>query len=532
MNMETLLNTIINNLNLSKTVDNPIQGKVTLGEFMPQGINLQIGQKTTLIMNETMQTEIITSEGESIYLPQAEISIDKTGTIKIPVTIEAKITQVQEGEVQLQVQKINNLPPQQYIRQSQNIGNTAGTRPAAVINDISGLSTVALPHINIAETAAPYIAKLPITPQQKAELQIALRQIEIKVNFPDNNPDNHIDTPKNLPPQQQKIPVLTQIENKITTMTEKIQEAFNFASMVPTESQKTVIQTAVKELAENLQEVVGRYIPATVTKNEQNIILSTQLGEISPETPLSLPENLPIELEIVEIIFSEIPEQEQSVPFSESIEKTIEKIKIEKPQLFSKIITHLPSDNEQMLQQMVAFVKAAEKGDVHQWLGEDIVKQLQNQGDQGQQILNELQNVLQQSHKQTMTWRIIEIPYYIENHIDTIRLAIKQYPDEKDTPEDQRWKFGTRFVVDTNFSQLGAFQFDGFSLAKERRFDLVIRTERSIGHDLYANIMQLFKTTLNEVNYAGNIKINLKENFIKVSENNEEDKLLPRDLFI
>ena len=87
-------------------------------------------------------------------------------------------------------------------------------------------------------------------------------------------------------------------------------------------------------------------------------------------------------------------------------------------------------------------------------------------------------------------------------------------------------------MVDTNFTRLGAFQFDGFSIAKEHRFDLIIRTERSVGNDLCANIMQLFKTTLNDVGYVGNIKINLKENFIKISENNTEDKFLSQDLFI
>ena len=70
------------------------------------------------------------------------------------------------------------------------------------------------------------------------------------------------------------------------------------------------------------------------------------------------------------------------------------------------------------------------------------------------------------------------------------------------------------------------------SSSKDRRFDLIIRTQNDIGNDLCANIIKIFHTTLNEVNYVGNIKINLKENFIKISEDETEDKFISRDLYI
>ena len=86
--------------------------------------------------------------------------------------------------------------------------------------------------------------------------------------------------------------------------------------------------------------------------------------------------------------------------------------------------------------------------------------------------------------------------------------------------------------MDTEFTRLGGFQFDGFSFAKDRRFDLVIRTQKNIDDDLYANIIKIFKTTLHDLQYVGNIKINLKENFIKISENNTGDKFISQDLFV
>ena len=86
-------------------------------------------------------------------------------------------------------------------------------------------------------------------------------------------------------------------------------------------------------------------------------------------------------------------------------------------------------------------------------------------------------------------------------------------------------------MVDTNFTKLGRFQFDGYSLARDKRFDLIIRTERFVGNDLCANIMHIFKTTLHEVGYVGTIKVNIKENFIKIGEDISND-ILPTGIFI
>ena len=89
-----------------------------------------------------------------------------------------------------------------------------------------------------------------------------------------------------------------------------------------------------------------------------------------------------------------------------------------------------------------------------------------------------------------------------------------------------------RFVVDTSFTVLGGFQFDGFSLPAERRFDLIIRTEKAVGEDFCAQIMQLFRHSLAAVDYAGNIRINIKEKFIKLCEDEPEDTILRNGIFI
>lgn len=87
-------------------------------------------------------------------------------------------------------------------------------------------------------------------------------------------------------------------------------------------------------------------------------------------------------------------------------------------------------------------------------------------------------------------------------------------------------------MVDTSFTVLGGFQFDGFSLPAEKRFDLIIRTEKEIDNDFCAQIMQLFRTSLSAVDYAGNIRINIKEKFIKLCEDEPEKTILQDGIFI
>ena len=78
---------------------------------------------------------------------------------------------------------------------------------------------------------------------------------------------------------------------------------------------------------------------------------------------------------------------------------------------------------------------------------------------------------------------------------------------------------------------MGKFQFDGLAIEEKRRFDLIIRTEKQLEDDIYSHIMRLYRTTLENLNYAGTIKINLKENFIKPWEDDTTENL-GRGIFV
>ena len=145
-------------------------------------------------------------------------------------------------------------------------------------------------------------------------------------------------------------------------------------------------------------------------------------------------------------------------------------------------------------------------------MGKDNIKQLITQTDKPEAIITELNNIIQSSVKETPLWKITEIPYFAGEQIVPLKIALKKQKQEESSQDNNSNE--ERFVVETEFSILGSFQFDGFVQTCKRHVDLIIRTSRQFDNDFCANIINLFKNSLYNLNYTGNIKINQKDNFI------------------
>lgn len=167
---------------------------------------------------------------------------------------------------------------------------------------------------------------------------------------------------------------------------------------------------------------------------------------------------------------------------------------------------------------MVNFMKGALNGNSRQWLGAELINELDQSGVEGKEVAARLNNFMNTSLREGAGWRQVEIPFLTGDTISKIKVAVRNNEEEDKKSSSPKKTSGTRFVVDTTFSKLGDFQFDGFAIAKDKRFDLVIRTSRQVDDGLYAEIFRLFKTTLFEFEYSGNVKLNVKENFIKICE--------------
>ena len=470
----------------------------------------------------------LTANTQSLQLPEsrpypAEIRV----TASQPEAVAFKFITIdgRQPESFVQILRPQELPEQQTALDNRSVINTTsnGIKTEVQLHNLS-FKTVAAQVLDVKQLSPEISAKLP-----PLQLEIAFQQVA--------SPEK-----MSLPPETRAV-----IQN---------------LKIVLQQPQLAEFPLEVENAAQNL---VGKPLPAiTLVRPEINLTsFQTPLGEVISATPLRLDNQLPVELVIKSIITPpDLQAKISANPLAASV-RLVEKlaempslIKISEPpsapqtaapvtkllealkplnlpeQTMSDIVSKMPAGDKKMLVNLVNYVKASVHQDIKQWLGPELVDRLAASGPEGREALQQLTTAFNNSTRETPAWRMVEIPFYNGESLEKIRLAVKKYnEDDEESPEQQKQKYGTRFVVDTNFTKLGRFQFDGYSLLRDKRFDLIIRTERQVSNDLCANIMRIFKNTLHEVDYVGTIKVNVKENFIKIGED-VSNETLPTGIFI
>ncbi|MCQ2741654.1 MAG: hypothetical protein MJ210_06050, partial [Alphaproteobacteria bacterium] len=300
------------------------------------------------------------------------------------------------------------------------------------------------------------------------------------------------------------------------------------------------IASQIKDLANNL---TGSVITAKITHQIKDTTwLKTPVGETFFESKVKIPvtENVILNVEGTKADYSEeikvldnlikavFPKKEIAIKAEQLASlpqlKVLADISSDvSAKVFAQIINKLPMTSDNLLQNMHNFYRAAEEKDITKWLGEKVIKEISQDNQNQTKVFQELQNFVSSSLKETPGWKIVEMPLFDGNQFSNIKIALKK-DNQKNTTSSDNTKNGTRFVVETNFSKLGAFQFDGFSNAVERKLDLIIRASQMQEDDFVKNIINLFKKTLYDVNYAGTIKINRQEKFINLAEETEKSE--------
>ncbi len=188
------------------------------------------------------------------------------------------------------------------------------------------------------------------------------------------------------------------------------------------------------------------------------------------------------------------------------------------PSAFNLAVAKLPFSGANLLENIYNFYQGVSGQDLSRWLGQTAVKEISASTDKPAQILNELNNFMTAALKETPDWRMVEMPLFDGNQFSPLKIAVKK--DKEDKNKSAQKKVGTRFIVETTFSQLGDFQFDGFASASKRSFDLIIRTSKQMDEDFCTHVINLFKKSLYNLDYVGTVKINRQEAFINLQEEN------------
>lgn len=557
----------INNPQISPApTDKPLGGTIeTISSSLLEN-SLKPGQSAMLEVladsknniTETLVGKIqITVKNQLLNIP-VEIKLDTP--LKLPSEtavnqLNIRMSPQPDGTLAVKIVTVNNENPEKFaVRGFEN-----AVRPQAANTALINDTGTKLPQVE----AAP-LKTTVILEKLAAETKLPLSQAQVLIKeFADiSAPVAVLPHPAALP---RNMALITQFQSEASgtlqppkttlEMPLPLTEAMRNIKVVMTDfsSGKMTLSEAVSQIKNEFAAVKNLSIPAEILSRPDNgiTVVRTPLTEILIENPVKIGSGLPVLLQVDEFVQKLgnklVPLRSEHLSTAAQADLPALKappvenlLKILAP-LFDKgqqnlaaaILNKIPEPSSpRMLANMVAYIKAAGEHNLSRWLGSDIIDKL-GATTEGRETAAKLGSMFVASHQDGINWRIMEIPILNGDTLSKIRIAVKKILDEEEKKKNkENRRYGTRFVVDTAFTRLGSFQFDGYSFVKDRRFDLIIRTEREIDSDFCANIMRLFKNTLLEEGYVGNVKINVKEKFIKICDNQTDTEILADGIYV
>lgn len=547
-----VLNPSVNNPVIDKGVNGTIENAPDVLKYLdsatrPSAMLEVLNNSKTMLMQSLSGSLKLELNNQLLKIP---VDIKLSVPLELPPeqinNINVKIMPKQDGNLQVKLIAVNNEAPEKFIAKTDTV-KTDNTK-MQIKPQFGGKETSALQNA-IVNTTGTAVRKVELAP---LKIDSLIENIARKNNIPSEQVKPIVEELKNIAANIKLSSIqdgkqIEAVKPQSTNIFENIKQIMqNFATA------KTPLNETVSLIKNELGLMKNMMLPAeTVAMPDKNLVMfKTPFGDVLADTPLKLENGVKVLLNIEEIIrqidnkvLPLISEKAEFMPKVTSMNEPVGNLlKILQPlidsgnhKLAAAVMSKVPApDSPKMLSNLVSFVKGANHNDLSRWLGAEIMEQLTTSVE-GRDVVSRLGSMFVNTNHDNVTWRVIEIPVYNGENISKIRVAVKKIQEE-DEEEAKKLKkktnYGTRFVVDTTFTKLGSFQFDGYALEKEKRFDLIIRTEQNLGDDFCANVMRIFKNTLHELEYAGNVKINVKEKFIKVCDDKPNNEILKSGIYI
>lgn len=178
----------------------------------------------------------------------------------------------------------------------------------------------------------------------------------------------------------------------------------------------------------------------------------------------------------------------------------------------------LPRADPQLAANVLFFLSALRGGDIRNWLGDGPVRILEKlRPDLAGRLKSDMtQMTRRMDDPVTGDWRVHGVPFLFGSEVDRIQLLIRDQ-DANDDGEDEDIKGGTRFVVDLNLSKLGHLQIDGLVGEKNKRLDLVLRSDDPLSSNVRDDIRRIYNEALELTGIEGSVGFQARPgNFVNI----------------
>lgn len=178
----------------------------------------------------------------------------------------------------------------------------------------------------------------------------------------------------------------------------------------------------------------------------------------------------------------------------------------------------LPRPGLTMSANILFFLAAITSGDLRGWIGDGPARiLLKNRPDLFNRLRDDLGRLRTIADEpRAGDWRTFLIPFHNDNAIEQIRL-FKRTAGEQPEDDGEEGRKGTRFILDLELSRLGRLQIDGLVYEKEKRLDLIVRTENKLATKMQNDIRNIFENANGVTGLKGRIVFQAAPpDFIKV----------------
>jgi len=166
------------------------------------------------------------------------------------------------------------------------------------------------------------------------------------------------------------------------------------------------------------------------------------------------------------------------------------------------LLRTLPQPGPRLASDLLFLISALPGGGTTAWPGSAVVEMLERAG--RSDLVRGLGTDLAQASRNADTsagdWRLMTLPFYHGAELQQLRLYLRR---NRRGPADDRREKATRFVLEVELTRLGALQLDG--LVQPRRFDLMLRSRRSLPEEWRQDIAQIFAEANEAVGNDGEI---------------------------
>lgn len=167
---------------------------------------------------------------------------------------------------------------------------------------------------------------------------------------------------------------------------------------------------------------------------------------------------------------------------------------------------------------LLFFAKAIKTGDFRDWLGQQNVKYLEENGHTNllKKAEGEFIAIAKQfTEPQPQGWQTLFFPIAVEGNLQQIRLFVKKDRKEQEKNGQRQTEEDTRFVLEVDLSNIGQMQLDGFVRRNPQQimFDLVIRSHQPLSDEEKQDILRIYSDTGELTGYTGNVIFQTNKEF-------------------